>query len=87
MIVVRRRRLKRFPQYTSPAKKISIPTPRPALTASGEKPCISCWSANSGCGSRISWKIDCAVHRPITALIAIHVGASSQTWAPRRISQ
>ena len=64
----------------SPAKKISSPTPRPALIAIGSKRPMSIWSANRGSGSRTSWKSDCVVQRPIAALIAIHVGASSQTW-------
>jgi hypothetical protein len=36
--------------------------------------------ANSGFGWRMSWKIDWLVQSPSAALIAIHVGASSQTW-------
>ena len=64
-----------------------MPTASPALTRSGDTPAIRRWSAKRGSGALTSWKIDWEVHRPIAALTAIQVGASSQTWAPDRISR
>ena len=51
------------------------------LTCTGAKPPISSWSSKPGRGSLTSWKIDWLVHAPMNALMAIHVGASSQTDA------
>ena len=48
----------------------------------GSKPPISSWSENRGSGSRTSWNSVWLVNRPSVALMAIHVGASSQTWEP-----
>ncbi len=45
-------------------------------------PPIRTWSGNSGF-ALANWKIDWLNHRPIDALTAIHVGASSQTCALR----
>ena len=42
------------------------------------KPPISTWSGKLG-SPLASWKIDWLNHRPIAALTAIQVGASSQT--------
>ena len=87
MIVVRRIVLNRLPQYSRPAKNSAPPIASPTLIWIGPKPPISAWSANFGFGSFTSWKIVWVVNRPSTALMAIHVGASSQTWPPRRISR
>ena len=79
MMLVRRMSLKRPPQYQSPTKKMIPPTANPAATMSGEKPPTRIWSSKRGSGVRTSWKRVCDVYRPSAALIAIHVGASSQT--------
>ncbi len=57
------------------------------LISVGWKWPIRYWSANSGDGFWVSWKSDWFVHRPRAALIAIQVGASSQTWLLLRISR
>ena len=77
--------MNRLPQKTSPAKNTSKPAASPMLISDGTKWPIRYWSANSGDGFWVSWKSDWLVHNPSAALIAIQVGASSQTWLLRRI--
>ena len=85
MIVVRRKRLKRFPQYSSPAPKMIPTTSAPRLICHGSNPPCSSWSGCSGFAA-VSWKIDWLSHRPIDALTAIQVGASNQTCELRSSS-
>ena len=87
MIVVRRRRVKRFPQNRRPEKRTSRPTPKARLACHGSMPCIRTWSANSGDGSWTSWKMACVPHDPRSALSAIQVGARSHTGRLRRTSR
>ena len=53
--------------------------------AIGSTPPASTWSGKRGTSARwVSVKTDWLVHEPMTALSAIHVGASSQTALLRR---
>src|SRR5919109_2948921 len=82
MIVVRRVFLKRLPQYSSPAPKMIPMTTAAVEICQPSNPLIRTWSGNSGL-AWANWKIDWLNQRPIEALTAIHVGASSQTCALR----
>ena len=57
------------------------------LIVIGSKPPMSIWSANFASGSRTSWNSDCVVQRPSAALMAIQVGARSQTCDERSRSR
>ena len=86
MIVVRRRTLKRLPQYSSPSPKMTPMTRAVTEIWTAVKPCIRNWSGKRG-SSLANWKIDWLNHSPIDALTAIQVGASSHTWELRRSSR
>ena len=79
MMLVRRYRLNRLPQYHSPATNTEPTATKATLTLVGLIPCISSWLLKPGGGSRTSWKTDWVVQEPSTAFSAIQVGASSQT--------
>ena len=85
MMLVRRMRLNRLPQYHSPATNTDPTATKATLTLLGLIPCISSWLLKPGGGSRTSWKTDWVVHDPSTAFSAIQVGASSQTRDELRI--
>ena len=85
MIVVRRMDANRRPHQKMPAKNRIPPIARPTLTSAGLMPPISSWSVNCGSGSLTSWNSVALVNSPRVALMAIQVGASSQTCEPTRI--
>ena len=82
MIVVRRRFLKRLPQYSRPAPNTIAMTIAAIVIWLASKPRISCCSGNVGLGFE-NWKSDWLNQSPIEALTAIQVGARSRTCADR----
>ena len=52
MIVVRRKRLKRLPQKTRPARNTSSPTPAPSETVIGSTPPARTWVGKRGTRER-----------------------------------
>ena len=86
MIVVRRSVLNRLPQYSRPAPKTTAMMIAPIVIWLAVNPPMRTWSGNRG-SPFASWKTDWLSHTPMAALIAIQVGASSQTCDVRMSSR
>ena len=87
MIVVRRMSLNRLPQYSRPTPKTIPMTTAASEIWIGDEARASGPGRGSAGSAFANWKIDWLNHRPIDALTAIQVGASSQTWELRSSSR